>query len=1194
MPINAPHVMIKKAPLFFILLLPICVASQSFNCDGKIYFFRSDSGAVYLSYVDEYITPTPVIANVCNLTALGVVNQNALAANPFNNLLYFMTLSNYNLYSIDAACNMTLVCPSVANSHRACFDHLGRYWVIVGNDLQAYDINTCTMVKGPYPLSITPGADITFSLADCHFYMSSQNQLIKIDTNGTIVYQNNLGFGAGTGYGGIGIGVDGNLYGMPNVYDTLMMYMVDLTTFIPAGVAAAFAGSVANPCGCDMATFPCPVLNAAFSADPTAGCEPLDVNFTNLSSGLVNSWKWDFGDGTTDTINMHPSHAYTQQGTYQASLIVYAYSTCMYIKPDTFSLDINVYELPQADFTHGNACVNNSVAFSDASTPSNVNSWLWNFGDGSTSTLQNPTHIYNIVGTYNVSLKCVTSEGCADSITKQLTVYPLPTPSFTQTPICFNETSTFTDNSFANAQAPLSSWAWHFGDANTSTAQNPSHIYATHGSFNVTLTVQDTLGCTDSIQQTVIVHPKPNADFNFESQCSGVPIVFSNTSSVDMGNTITTWSWDFGDGNTSSVQSPTHTYQTHGIFTAELIISTNNACKDTAKADVRVYAIPNPSFSFSNICEGTTATFLNTSTIDASDTLASNIWNVGNATPLQTTPNASSLYVQPGFYNVTLYAISTQNCIDSVTQQLTVFDAPLASFTTHNVCLYDTVVFTNTSASPQFGSTGKWYWNFGDGSPTDSLNWHAQHLYNAAGIYNVSLIIQNDTLLCADTFNLNIEIYEPPQAAFQFVNACLNEAVIFTNLSQGSISSYNWNFGDASPYNNTEHPTHVYPQAGTYYVWLTVSDQHNCIDSVRQNVETYPLPVADFTFSDVCLNFSAVFTDASTLDAPDYINQWQWTLGDNSPTAQTQNVAHVYSASGPYSVQLIVNSYFGCSDTITHLVNIHPMPIVDFEADTQGCTVFCTAFNDLSSVTNGYIAQWQWDFGNNQLAQVHNPIICFTNNQHIPISYSVTLTVVTDKGCTASIYKPDYIMVLPKPIASFTIQPESTSLLEPLIKFHDTSFGAMWWLWNFGDNMGSSTLQNPVYAYQDTGHYIITLIVENQYHCFDTATGIVYIEPDWALYIPNAFTPNTDGLNDFFEVKGYGIIEFEMFIFSRWGQMVFYSNNMSTRWDGRVKDGKSGLIVPQAVFTYKINFTTVTGRKFTRYGHITVLASDTY
>lgn len=1103
----------RKINLILIsILFPLSIYAQQFPCDGKIYFFRTVGDSTYIAYIDNYITPTPVVENVCNLTAMGVANQNALAANPFDGHLYFMTLNNYNLFKIDASCNRTLVCHSVANSHRGCFDHLGRYWVIVGSDLEAFDITTCSVVKGPYPLALTPGADIAFSMADCHLYMSSENELIKIDTNGNIVYSNNVGFGAGTGYGGIGIGVDGSLYGIPNIFDTIILNKIDLNTMTPAGVAAAFSTSVANPCGCDMATFPCTVLNAAFTADPTFACQPVDVHFENQSSGLVNNWVWDFGDGTLDSTHVSPQHTYADTGTYTVTLIVYAYSSCMYIAPDTFSIDIVVYQTPQADFFAGNACEMEQLLFSDSSTGINITEWQWDFGDGNISNVQHPIHTYQNSGTYDVKL-------------------------------------------------------W----------------------------VRNSFGCSDSIVKTINVHPKPDADFVFQSVCDGLAVPFNDNSTVGTGSNIQLWEWDFDDGNQGAGNTIQHLYDTSGIYQVQLVVETDSLCRDTMLKDVRVFAMPVTAFTFSDICEGTTATFFNNSTISPSDTIESFVWDFGNGSGgVQGFTNVFSMYNQAGIYDVKLVSISTQNCSDSLVQQLTVYDAPEADFTAQDVCLYDSAHFINFTQPPMYGSTAGFYWNFGDGTPVDSLHWDASHLYTSPGTYAVSLIVQNAVLQCADTAFNDVVIYALPQAEFTFINACLNDSVVFTDQSQGNIVSYLWDYGDGSPLDSVINPLHAYSDAGIYNVWHIVSDTNNCVDSVRHNVQTYPLPVSGFTFSNVCLGMPTAFTDISTVPMPGAINQWTWYFGDSTGVSTQQHPVHTYLSDGAYEVTLVVTTQHNCTDSLMQDVVVYPLPEPDFEAPPEGCALFCTPFTDLSTVSTGSIAAWHWVFGNGQTSAVQSPVMCFDNTTQTPVTYDVALTAYSDAGCEAVIEKPDYITVFPKPEAGFTSFPEKTSLLEPLINFSDLSAFATAWRWDFGDNSGSSTEQNPAYNYQDTGWFIITQVVENTYHCIDTATGTVYIEPDWALYIPSGFTPNNDGLNDLFQVKGYGILEYEIYIFCRWGQLVYYSTDMNGGWDGTVKDGKSEKVVPQAVFAYKINFTTVTHRKYARYGHVTVLGAEGY
>jgi len=626
----------------------------------------------------------------------------------------------------------------------------------------------------------------------------------------------------------------------------------------------------------------------------------------------------------------------------------------------------------------------------------------------------------------------------------------------------------------------------------------------------------------------------------------------------------------------------------------QLIVETDNLCRDTLVRNVRIYAKPLSAFTFNDVCVGTTATFVNNSSIAPTDTILSFVWDFGNGTGgPQAFSNVSCLYNQPGNYDVKLLSISTQNCVDSLVQQLTVYDAPVVSFLSNNVCIYDSASFFNNTQNPVYGSIGGWSWDFGDNSANDTSNWNTSHYYNQPGIYDVSLTVYNAVLNCSDTFNTSVEIYPPPLAEFSALNACLNDAVVFTDMSQGTINTYVWHFGDGNSVTNQQNTQHIYDTAALYNVWLIITTDMGCVDSVRHDVITYPLPFADFGFTNVCFGNSTSFTDMSSVLPPDQIMSWQWNFGDGSTVQQNQNPLHLYPQSGSYTVQLFVSTLFNCVDSIDKTITVHPLAVVDFMADTVGCTLFCPSFTDLTMLASGQVVQWLWNFGDGNNALVQNPSNCYENNTFNPQTYSISLTVMTDASCVSSLSKPDYITVLPKPLADFTLHPEKTNLLEPLISFYDQSQQAISWLWHFGDNASDSS-QNPVHAYQDTGSFLVELIVQNIYNCYDTANGIVYIEPDWALYIPNGFTPNNDGLNDYFFTQGYGITAFEIFIFSRWGQMVFYADDMQTTWDGRVMGKKSNEIAMQGVYAYKINFTTVTHRKYTRYGHVTLLGAEGY
>ena len=328
--------------------------------------------------------------------------------------------------------------------------------------------------------------------------------------------------------------------------------------------------------------------SAEFTADQTSGCAPLTVNFSDQSTGDIDSWNWDFGDGATST-QQNPSHQYTSSGTYTVALTVTGPGGS---DTNTKTDYITVFVQITADFTGSPTSGDTplTVNFTDQST-GDVTAWSWDFGDGATSSQQNPSHEYTAAGTYTVTL---TASNSCDSDTRTRTDYITVTepsgnppvadfvgdPTSGDAPLTVN----FTDQSSNNP----TSWSWDFGDGGTSTVQNPAHEYTTAGTYTVSLTAtnadgSDTETKVDYITVTEPVSNPPVADFvgNPTSGTTPLTVNFTDQSS----NNPTSWSWDFGDGGTSTVQNPTHEYTIAGTYTVSLTATNADGSDTETKVD---------------------------------------------------------------------------------------------------------------------------------------------------------------------------------------------------------------------------------------------------------------------------------------------------------------------------------------------------------------------------------------------------------------------------------------------------------------------------------------------------------------------------------------------------------------------------------------------------------------------------------
>lgn len=282
----------------------------------------------------------------------------------------------------------------------------------------------------------------------------------------------------------------------------------------------------------------------------------------------------------------------------------------------------------------------------------------------------------------------------------------------------------------------------------------------------------------------------------------------------------------------------------------------------------------------------------------------------------------------------------------------------------------------------------------------------------------------------------------------------------------------------------------------------------------------------------------------------------------------------------------------GCHADANVTVTQPPPIIVSFGADTiKECAPLCTDFNQMSTDPNYALVKWDWSFGDNSTDTVASPRHCYT----APGLYNVTLMVTDNKGCTGTLTIPNMIDVYNGPTPSFVMSPQPTTILNPDIQFSDKStdpYGAIQsWFWEFNDPLNkltnTSKLQDPKHKYSDTGTYCVNLTVSNLHGCKDSVTECLVISNDYTLYIPSAFSPNGDGINDVFQPKGGAISQFSMYIFDRWGTLIYQTTDINKGWDGTVNGGST--ICPIDTYVYEINVTDSFNNQHNYIGKVTLI-----
>ena len=542
------------------------------------------------------------------------------------------------------------------------------------------------------------------------------------------------------------------------------------------------------------------------------------------SSSSLTSLLWNFGDPASGNANsatgQSVAHFYAASGTYNVTITVTDANGC---SADSVH-SLTVHQRPGSLFTSNSACINSQpINFTNNSL--NATSYSWNFGDGTQSTLLNPSHTYLDTGKYTVEL-ITRNAFCADTLNSPVNIFSLPVPAFSlgATSYCGAPVTIAINNTSTNAVGFL----WNFGNNTSSTLKDPTADFASAGQFNVLLTAISSHGCHDTISHNISIHEKPTASFTPASVClNDQPINFINE-----GQSGTDYVWSFGDGSTSSVVSPSHTYQDTGVFSVTLISETNY-CSDTVKHNVQIFSIPVANFTLLDSAKcGPDAQFAIT---NQSTNATSYIWNFGNgATSSITEPVA--VYSAAGKFAVQLIAKSDHGCMDTISKPVTVYPSPTAPDI--NISSVEGCQPLTVTISGNTYNASAFTWNFGTGAvPLTSNSANASFTYTDTGSYTLSLYMISDHQ-CTDTITMNdtIKVHIVPKAAFDTVintsGYPYDGIVSFLNLSQNA-SSYVWSFGDGTTSNEFA-PTHTYEHINTYSAQLIANTSYGCSDTAFQ------------------------------------------------------------------------------------------------------------------------------------------------------------------------------------------------------------------------------------------------------------------------------------------------------------------------------------------------------------------------
>lgn len=953
----------------------------------------------------------------------------------------------------------------------------------------------------------------------------------------------------------------------PVTYDNTNAGQMVTHTYLPhnSGCGITVSLTAANYCGVTTSTFG--TINT-WDVD-TAHITPSDVilcypdttftftNTTDMNCQPDNSAQryeyWNFGDSwglgydsIVDWVPWPPTSPYVLgfpgPGAYTVMLIDSSYCGL-----DTAYQTVFITVTPGVALTviPDTLCENEVATFNGTVVANTPNSFSWNFDDGSGWIgLGSGVQTYSYINSGDYIIQFVGSvsgagSGCTDTAAVNVYVQPTPTAQFNQSTDneCDSMTVTFTDNSIGGAV----SWAWDFGNGNTSNLQNPpAQFYPSPGFYGISLTVTSSNGCTDIINKVSRVWESPTADYLVSTVCEDAITDFLDVSGFPVNDTIISWDWDFGDGNTSILQNPSHLFNSAGIFNVSLTVQTAHCSSTIIKAiTVEPKPLVNYTQSPDSGCTTLDVTFNNTTT-----GANSYVWSFGDGfiSGLEN-PDHSFINISPAdtVYQIVMIATSGVGCRDTAYSSVTVYPGSLAEFTYSAVpnCAPAPVQFNNGSLNAI-----SYEWDFGDGSPVSTLQ-DPSHTFT-----NTSLFIENFTVQlvalsangCTDTVEHVLSVN--PQLVLSLTanpdSGCSPLSVDFPQSATDGAVAWSWNFGDGNT-SNQQSPTHTYYNFTTnslfFNATLIATNAFGCLDTAWTDVLVHPNPTAALNAVPPigCAELTVDFDNLST-GGVEHI--WMWGDGTPNDTTNNSSISHIFEnilpSSQQYVTQLIAITDRGCTDTVAQTIDVFPEVVAAFTAPADGCAPFDVVFVNQSTGAN----QFEWDFGDGSNTVVTlNAQHVYTNDSWVDdTTFTSTLYAISPFGCRDTAYHT--MVIHPKPLSQFVLQ--DTTGCSPLeMDLVNQSIGGVFYTWNYGDNTPINTTGDSIHThtYYNIGgiplNFPTQLIAETNFGCKDTSMQLVNVFPQVtaAFTSPDSmcapaqiqFVNNSTGANNYLWNFGDGI-----------------------------------------------------------------------
>ena len=915
----------------------------------------------------------------------------------------------------------------------------------------------------------------------------------------------------------------------------------------------------------------------------TIPCLYDSIIFQAAENDSFTNFHWDFGDGSSQEYGMEFKHKFQNTGEYAVKLFSVRKSTGL---KDTVTRVITVNDASYANLFNGDTLICDRVAYEKIPFVYDEDAqYFWSDGTVTFKKFINTDGLH--------SLKVTDRNGCHYSDSFKVILHENPKALFKADTysICSNSNGMVKFTNLSTSNDSIVRCRWDFTEDTLSSTDSVVYFKFKKADLKpVWLSVWTKYGCkSDTIDVfDILPSPKPLFDLKINDSCQYKNSITLTNKTIKDTIQNPRFKWFFSEGYILSNRNPTapRTYTDTGKYYIDLIYTNSNKCTDTLRRFVHIYPHPKADFQLNSpICSSDSIAFPNLSSSNYKPIKA--LWDFGDFKSSNLL-SPKHKYDGKGNYTVKLKITSPQNCADIISKNLVVYNPPKASFTTNDSiqCLLGNVFRMVSNSTADTSNLVDQFWQYSDNSNEHS-DFPKNKSFSSAKKFSIKLKV-TDIFGCNDSIVKWVEVKNGPVVDFNIndPSQCENKQNFNFNYrpikTNDSIVNIEWRILSQSYFNQNTYSSNTFP-LGKTSVQLILNTKFGCPGLNNKYVVVNPVPKASFSINQAVQCFDGHqfnFTNNSIVSSGT-IKTNAWSFGDLSTSTAINPSGKTYSTFGQYTVQLNIESDSLCADNASQNIEINPNPSINIENIKPVCLGQSTSFNSLSSLANGQITDYNWDFGDNTFGKDSSTEHPYANSG----LFNVTLSAKSDKGCIGSKTFPSAAEVYPLPIAKFDYSLEEGDQNNSLLKFKNQStpnpLKSFWDFAAFGKAIHDTAL-----SIEDTVSVKSSLLVIDINGCSNQISKMIFASGPMLLFIPNAFSPNNDQLNDFFTPNGrLSVKEYHIYIYNRWGELLFESNDHKRAWDGNYNNA----MCPQDVYTYWINLVDVFGKRKTYRGTFTLV-----